>query len=171
VDGSGNPVTQPDSRVDLFEFDAYFIRGDWTVQGQISMGRQRAASITPAADGSLRDAQWSGLSVLAAHKFTPRCEGIVRADYIKNEKNGGGLLGFTAADDRNGIGPDPAGDPEIGANRSALTLGVNYLWDLNTMLKAELRMDRASQAVFIDVKDGSFKRENQLLGASVVVSF
>mgnify|MGYP000753589882 CR=1 FL=1 len=30
-----------DSRLDLFEFDAYFIRGDWTVQGQLSYGQQQ----------------------------------------------------------------------------------------------------------------------------------
>ncbi|HEV7913882.1 MAG TPA: DUF3138 family protein, partial [Albitalea sp.] len=82
VDGNGSvigtvPVTevvpQPDSRVDLFEFDAYFIRGDWTVQGQFSVGRQRHAAITAdPTTGELRDATWWGLSGLAAYKFTPR---------------------------------------------------------------------------------------------------
>jgi hypothetical protein len=65
-----NPVTSvaydkssTSTRLDLFEFDAYFTRGDWTVQGQISLGRQKAAAI--AADpftGDLRDARWTGLS-------------------------------------------------------------------------------------------------------------
>jgi hypothetical protein len=177
---SGAVISQPNSRVDLFEFDAYFIRGDWTVQGQASVGRQRKASITPSsgstvtedpASGSLRDAQWWGLSGLAAYKFTPRLEGIVRVDYVNNSKNGGGLLGYTVADDRNGIGPDPAGDPHVGAKRTALSVGMSYLFDMSTTLKAEYRIDRASLPVFLDVASGQYRKSNSILGASVVVAF
>jgi hypothetical protein len=165
-------VTQPDSRVDLFEFDWYFIRGDWTVQNQISVGGQKNAAVTVDPDtGALRNASWWGVSALAAYKFEPRLEGIVRVDYINNKKNGGGLLGFTGPDSRNGIGPDPAGDPEVGTNRMALSLGMSYLFNLSTVFKAEYRLDRASLPVFEYVKDGSFKKTNQLLGGSVVVSF
>lgn len=172
-----NPVTGldysgKDTRVDLFEFDAYFIRGDWTVQGQLSVGQQKNAAITAdPVTGDLRTAKWWGASALAAYKFTPRFEGTARFDYVNNKKNGGGLLGYNFADDRNGLGPDPAGDPEIGANRSALTLGLSYLFNLNTTFKAEYRLDRASQPVFIDVKNGSYARTNHLFGASVLVSF
>lgn len=166
------PYSTKDTRVDLFEFDAYFIRGDWTVQGQISLGQQKAAAISAdPVTGELRDARWWGLSTLAAYKWTPRFETTARMDYISNKKNGGGLLGYTGVDDRNGLGPDPAGDPEVGANRSALTLGASYLFNLNTTFKAEYRLDRASQAVFIDVKDGSYHKTNHLFGASVLVSF
>lgn len=171
VDDEGEVIEQPDSRVDLFEFDWYFIRGDWTVQNQLSVGRQRQAAITLGPDGELRDAKWWGLSALAAYKLDPRLEAVARLDYINNEKNGGGLLGFTGADSRNGIGPDPAGDPEVGANRSALTLGMNYLFNLSTTLKVEYRLDRASEPVFEYVKDGSFKKSNHLLGGAIVVSF
>lgn len=165
-------IAQKDSRVDLFEIDAYFIRGDWTVQGQLSFGQQKKASITAdPVSGELRDAKWWGLSTLAAYKWTPRFETTARLDYINNKKNGGGLLGFTAADDRNGIGPDPAGDPEVGANRTALTLGASYLFNTNTTFKAEYRLDRANLPVFVDVKDGSYSKSNHLLGASVLVSF
>ena len=183
LDINGDPVAQRDSRIDLFELDAYFIRGDWTVQGQWSIGRQADASITPGADG-LRAAQWWGLSALAAYKFQPRLEGTVRADYINNRKNGGGLLGYTAADDRNGIGPAAIGvvdadgvpsggydDTEHGVNRSALTFGLSYLYNLNTTFKFEYRFDHASGPVFLDAKDGSYKKNNQLIGASVLVSF
>jgi hypothetical protein len=171
VDDDGEPIGQPDSRLDLFEFDWYFIRGDWTVQSQLSVGQQQKAAITPGPDGELRDAKWWGLSALAAYKLDPRLEAVARLDYINNKKNGGGLLGFTGPDSRNGIGPDPAGDPEVGANRSALTLGMNYLFNLSTTLKVEYRLDRASQPVFEYLDDGSFKKSNQLLGAAVVVSF
>jgi hypothetical protein len=173
-----------DSRLDLFELDAYFIRGDVTVQGQVSFGQQKDAAITPdASTGALRKATWSGLSVLGAYKFTPRFEGIARFDHVRNRKNGGGLLGFTASDARNGIGPDgnlgcdPADlltlVPECsrGANRSALSFGLSYLFDTSTTFKAEYRIDRADQPVFEVVKDGTFKKTNQMFGASVLVSF
>ncbi len=176
-DGVGNLVTeQPfslaDTAVNTFEVDGYFIRGDWTVQGQVSVGQQKSAGITAdPVTGELRDAKWWGLSALAAYKITPRLEGIVRADYINNKKNGGGLLGYSFADTRNGIGPDAAGDPELGANRTALSFGLSYALNPNTTMKAEYRFDRASQPVFVDIRDGSFKKSNQLFGTSVVVAF
>jgi opacity protein-like surface antigen len=174
------------SWLDLFEADAYFIRGDLTLQGQVGFGRQKKASIIPAADRSLRDAQWFGLSGLAAYKFQPRLEGAVRLDYINNQKNGGGLLGYTGyydptngigGDYRNGIGVSPdclaGADPSgcKGANRVALAVGLNYALTENAMLKAEYRFDSASQAVFENVSNGSYKKTNSLLGTSVVVSF
>jgi len=174
-----NPVTgvdySPVSTANLFEVDAYFIRGDWTVQGQISVGRQKLAAVT--ADpltGELRDSAWTGLSALVAYKFTPRLEGTLRADYIRNAKNGGGLFGYTAADARNGIGPADltalGGDQEVGANRHAMSFGVSYLWDLNTTLKLEYRQDFSNLPVFL-THDGQYRKRNTLLGASVVVSF
>ena len=99
-------------------------------------------------------------------------------DYIKNDKNGGGLLGFTGywdpangslGDNRNGIGVDPTldcvTDPTIaecnrGANRSALTFGLSYLFDLNTTFKVEYRLDSANLPVFANVKDGTFRKNN-----------
>ena len=185
-DGVGNPVSgvpydTRDTSVNLFEADAYFIRGDWTVLGQLSYGQQKKGAITAdPVSGDLRDSRWYGASVLAAYKFTPRFEGIARFDYINNKKNGGGLLGYNFSDDRNGIGPgyvdDGAGgwmvaDPERGANRMALSFGVGYLFNANTTFKAEYRLDRANQAVFIDAKDGSYSKSNHLLGASMVLSF
>jgi Protein of unknown function (DUF3138) len=187
ADGIGlNPVTGApydtrDTFVNLFEADAYFIRGDWTFQGQLSYGQQRNGAITAdPVTGELRDSRWYGASVLAAYKFTPRFEGIARLDYINNKKNGGGLLGYTVADGRNGIGPgfvdDGAGgwavaDPERGASRMALSFGMGYLFNANTTFKAEYRLDRANQAVFVDVRDGSYSKSNHLLGASMVLSF
>jgi hypothetical protein len=172
-----NPVTGidysgADTTVNLLEFDGYFIRGDWTLQGQVSFGKQKAAAITAdPTTGDLRDAQWWGVSGLAAYKFTPRVEGTARLDYIENSKNGGGLLGYNFADGRNGIGPDPVGDQEVGANRTALTFGMSYLFDLSTTFRVEYRLDRASQPVFLNVKDGTYTKSNSLFGASVLVSF
>lgn len=169
---TGLPYDARDSSVNLFEADAYFIRGDWTFQGQLSFGQQKNGAITAdPVTGDLRDSRWYGASVLAAYKFTPRFEGIARLDYLNNKKNGGGLLGYTFADDRNGIGPDLFGDPDKGANRMALSVGLGYLLNANTSLKAEYRYDRATVPVFLDAKDGSYRKTNSLLGASVVVSF
>jgi hypothetical protein len=188
-----DPITgsqAADSQVTLFEVDGYFIRGDWTLQGQLSYGSQKNAAIAPdPVTGALRDARWTGISALAAYKFTPRFEGTARVDYVKNEKNGGGLLGFTGywdpangslGDNRNGIGVDPTldcvTDPTIaecnrGANRTALTFGLSYLFDQNTTFKAEYRLDSANLPVFANVKDGTFRKNNSLFGASVLVSF
>ena len=173
LDGSGEVVAQRDSRVDLFEFDAYFIRGDWTVQGQLSLGRQKKASITADPDtGALRDAYWTGFSTLAAYKFEPWLEGIARFDYIFNKKNGGGLLTYATPDGINGIGPDQlSGDANKGVNRGALTLGLGYNFNLNTTFKFEYRYDWATGAVFKDMKSDGYKKNNQLLSTAVVVSF
>jgi hypothetical protein len=111
---------------------------------------------------------------------------VARLDYLKNSKNGGGLLGYTSNDGRNGIGqavigtttPDPesGASPEAilsskGANRTALAVGFNFLYNLNTTFKAEYRLDHASQPVFFDVASGGYRKSNQLFGTSVVVSF
>jgi Putative beta-barrel porin-2, OmpL-like. bbp2 len=79
------------------------------------------------------------------------------------------LLGYTANDDVNGIGYTT--DPNVGANRYALSVGLNMVLDENTTVKTEYRLDRASQDVFKDVKTGAFKRNNSLFGASMVVAF
>jgi hypothetical protein len=182
-----NPVTSvaydpANTRVDLFEVDGYFIRGDWTVQGQLSYGQQKAAAISAdPTTGDLRDARWYGASALAAYKFMPRWELIGRVDYLNNSKNGGGLLGYTVADSRNGIGPGVDGvdatgapiygDTEKGANRSALSLGLSWLYNVNTTFKAEARYDSANLPVFFDVKTGEYRKSNTVFGSSVVVSF
>jgi hypothetical protein len=172
------------SRIDAVEVDGYYIRGDWTLQGQVSAGRIKEWS-----DNG--DAKWWGLSGLAAYNFTPRLKGIVRADYLNNDKNGAGIFGSVPvcaddectsliADGRNGFGPemvydsgagewiaDPSGK---GLNRYALSLGLSYLYGLNTTFKVEYRLDGASGGAFQD-RDGSYRKTNHLLGTSVVVAF
>jgi hypothetical protein len=170
-----------------FEVDGYFIRGDVTLQGQLDFGQHKKAAFNGG------DAQWAGISVLGAYKFTPRVEGILRADYIDNHKNGGGtpniglsacgdsadLISCSFADTVNGFGPDLklddtgalVGNPDKGANRTAITLGMNYNWNQNTILKFELRHDRADLPVFFDSKNGSFTKSNTIFGASTVMSF
>jgi hypothetical protein len=175
-----NPNDVSDTGLNLFEVDGFFIRGDWTLQGQASYGRQTDAAIGRNANDGLQDAQWWGLSALAAYKFDPRLEGVIRADYINNRKNGGGLLGF-GADSINGIGPGFDGrdvdgnlivrDGQHGANRYALSMGGNYRFNEYTLFKLEYRFDFADRRVFEYVDKGTFKKNNQLFGASVVVTF
>lgn len=186
------------ARVNAVEVDAYYIRGDWTLQGQIGAGRL--------ADGAAAgDARWAGLSALAGYQITPRLKAIARADLIRNSRNGGGILGSVpntacdlperdnagaltgnrlatgvCADGRNGFGPamtlaadsgewepDPSGK---GLNRHALSLGLNYLYGLNTTFKVEYRIDGASGNAFF-YPDGSWRKRNHLIGTSVVVTF
>lgn len=169
-----------DSTLHLFEVDGYWVRGDWTAQGQVSFGTQKNAAIALDSNDGLQDAEWWGLSGLAAYKFTPRLEGVVRADFIYNRKNGGGLLGF-GADSLNGIGPGFVGydvddaplaaDSQRGANRYAVSLGGNYTFNEYTLFKLEYRFDGATKRVFEYVDNGTFKKTNHLFGAAVVVTF
>jgi len=178
-----NPTasTSGNTNLGLFEVDGYFIRGDWTVQGQLSYGYQKDAAVTADVNGALQTASWYGLSTLAAYKITPRLEGVGRFDYLNNSRNGGGLLGY-GIDSGNGIGPDGslgcvqgaasvAPGCETGANRYALAVGMNYRFNEYTMFKVEARYDWASQPVFLYVDDGSYRKSNTVLGTSVVVSF
>ena len=48
---------------------------------------------------------------------------------------------------------------------------MNYLFDENTIFKLEYRYDGADQPVFFYVNDNAYKKSNQVLSASVVVSF
>lgn len=166
------------------EVDGYFIRGDLTLQGQVNYGTQKNAAF----NGS--DAGWWGLSGLFAYKVTPRLEVGARMDYLNNKRNGGGTFNVAfgtdandapAPDGRNGFGPgmvyDEASgiwavaDPNTGANRYALSLGLNYVLAQNILLKAEYRYDRANLSVFQELPSGDWRKDNHLLGASVAVSF
>lgn len=179
VNGEQPDGTFNNSTLGLIEVDGYFIRGDWTVQGQLSYGTQKNAAITAnPVTGELQDSSWWGLSALAAYNFTPRLQGIARFDYIDNSKNGGGLLGY-GADNVNGIGPDANLDCgtayvsgcDKGANRYALSVGLKYVFNEFTTFKAEYRYDWSNLNVFEYVNDGTYRKNSNLFGASVVLGF
>ena len=186
-DADGNPVFEETgfdgagkaTMAHLLEFDAYFVRGDWSVFGQVSYGQQKGAAIFNS-DGQLRDARWWGLSTTVGYKITPRLESVLRADYVRNARNGGGLLGYSYDDGLNGIGRGLLDDgsfakgESVGSNRWALALAMNYLYDENPIFKLEFRHDGASQPVFMTqsgLDPKGYRKSNQLLGASVVVKF
>ena len=161
----------------LFEVDAYFTRGDLSLYGQVSFGQQKGAAIFNS-DGQLRDASWWGLSGTAAYKLTPRLEGVLRADYIGNKKNGGGLLGYTGDDDINGIGRGVDADGNFAKGEKAYAL---KLYDYEARRHWQVVDDRLSQGrwmlgdtytiVDMTVWGWGYYKSNTLLGASVVVSF
>lgn len=170
------------------EVDGWYTRGDLTLNGQVGAATQKKAAIGVDAGGEPLDAQWFSASVLAAYKLTPRLEGALRADFIYNQKNGGGLLDYVIADPVNGIGPgqEPGADPLKGANRYAITAALNYALNANVILKLEGRYDGATEKVFGDkeaiqdftangaVSDppvGKYSKSNATFGTAVVVTF
>ena len=189
VDANGNALFPTGtSTAQMFEVDGYLTQGDWGYYGQLGYGQQTGAAYNGG------KAKWWGASGMLTYNFTPRFLGFARGDYINNSSNGGGLpggymnaqssvdaLGGSAFNGVNGFGPgyvyDPVAgawsvtDPNKGANRFALSLGWNYLLTESTTLKMEYRYDRSNLATFYNVSDGSYKKDNNLLAASVVVSF
>ncbi len=169
----GEAYDTKDTVAATFEADFWYLRGDLALNGQVSYGQQKSAAITAdPVTGELRDAEWYGASLYLGYNVTPRLTGILRADYLHNEKNGGGLFDWTFADGGNGLGPDQnGGDPEKGASRYAVTAGLHYAINENAAFKAEYRYDGATQNVFQKNSDGSFVKSNSLLSTGVVVFF
>ena len=175
--------------------DFYNNKGDWSFAGQLDYGHWDKA----ANNGG--NAEWIGMSGLVGFKFTPRMEGVLRADYIKNSKNGGGMPGSVARaslvpfdvnndgtidpdegitvsnDPFSGFGPevDPStgllSNDSKGANRYALTATFNYSLSSNVTLRAEYRLDGSSLRTFLNTKDGSYSKTNNLLGLQLVYFF
>ncbi|HVO18152.1 MAG TPA: DUF3138 family protein [Anaeromyxobacter sp.] len=172
------PVSSKDTFYFTGEVDGWYTRGDVTLNGHLTYGRQRGAAITADPDGRLRDAWWWGASVLGAYKITTVLQGVVRADFIYDVANGGGLLDWVSSDTANGVGPDQnGGNPDRGANKYALTLGLNYSLSANVTLKAEYRLDGATENVFGNkdaLAGGSnpqYRKFNSLASAQVVFFF
>ncbi len=185
---AGTNTFETDQKVNLFEVDGYYTRGDLTMQGQIGTGTAEGL----ASNGG--KASWSGVSGLLGYKLTNRLQLTGRADYIANSTNGGGVLGAygdaNGPDSRNGFGLPMAYDDstglwstsgEKGVNRYALTVGLNYLisanhtpgsglWNTGTWFKTELRYDTADGKVFL-APDGSYKKDNLMFSTSLVFAF
>jgi hypothetical protein len=187
VDADGNPILEEtgfdgagkDTQMHLLEFDAYFVRGDWSLFGQVSYGQQKGSAIYNS-DGQLRDARWWGLSAtggLQGHAATgKRAARRLRGQQAQRRRPAGLQLRRQHQRHR----PRCAGDGSFakgegtGSNRWALSLGMNYLYDENTIFKLEFRHDGANQPVFANQKGldvTGYRKSNQLLGASVVVKF
>lgn len=160
---ANNPGFTQGSSFNLMEIDGFQDRGDWSLRGQMSWGNGGSKA------ANAGNAEWVGLSALVGYKFTPRLQGLVRADYLINEANTGGVYG-TNNDELNGFGASSS-DATKGANRYALSVGLNYLINSNASWKLEVRHDSADGDVFKNQATGNMVRDNMLLGTSLVVKF
>lgn len=156
--------------------DGGVTRGDWQVNGQITVGEMQRA----AANGGT--AQWAGLSGFLSYKIVPRLQLMARADYIQNDKNGGGTYYDNGGTFGNGLGPEldssgaviafdaNTGYATTGASLTRLSLGTNYQINANTQWKTEYRLDQSSGYNFL-MDDGSYSKTKNTLGTSLVLSF
>jgi hypothetical protein len=172
--GRGNRV------FDIMAADGGITRGDWQLNGQVTIGRMDLAS----ANGS--GTSWQGLSGLVGYKIVPRLQLLARADYLMNSENGGGTYAYYSLDGTpafgTGLGPvrDADGkfdsDPATGlatakgANLMRLTFGTNYQLNSTTQWKAEYRLDQSSGYNFVN-SNGSYSKDKQSMATSLVLSF
>jgi len=167
--GGGNRV------FDIMALDGGITRGDWQVNGQFSIGRMDRAG----ANGS--GTSWQGVSGLVGYKIVPRLQLLARADYLMNSENGGGTyydnggiydngLGPKRNDDKGAFDSNENGYATTGANLTRLTFGTNYQVNSTTQWKTEYRFDQSSGYNFVN-SDGTYSKDKQSMGTSLVLSF
>ena len=177
------------SRLDNFEIDAWYTRGDFNTNLQYTIGRQANAANSLDGNNNTQDAGWWGVSGLVSERVTPKLTFAGRIDYLNNQRNGGGTfntynsnpfnttLAATGAvgDSINGFGPgDPnaAGyDPQVGANRTSFTVAATYRLTRYAALRAELRHDISTLPSFYRFTDGVFTNSNDTAGLQTIVNF
>jgi len=152
------------------DIDATYTAGKVTLSGQMDYMQQKDAAYN---GGYLR---YYGVSALGTYAFTDWFSGTLRYDYLHDSNNGGGTLDDgldgTASDTLNGFGPDAATGTGPGANRQEFTVALDYMptWMKQLTFKVEYRHDFASTAVFAK-SDGSYTKNNDIVGTQVVYSF
>jgi hypothetical protein len=171
-----NAVQGGVSRLDQFEIDGNYTHGNFNGNLQATFGQQADAAFNTG------DARWWGISALASQRVTPKLTLAARADYLNNEKNGGGIFNvFTPfgqaapGDFVNGFG---AGDPNAdgwdankGANRYSLSFAATYRVTTNVALRAEYRHDHATTPAFYYYGDQTYGKTNDTLGLQAIVNF
>jgi hypothetical protein len=179
--GLSGAVANGSRNFQIFAVDGGYIRGDWLFNGHLNIGQMgKGAADIDSNTGDQLDASWWGASVLAGYKVMPRLQLLARADYIYNQKNGGGIytnnsLGGTAAGwggtgaGATGLGTD-LNDPTVGANLWRLSLGTNYQLNPTTQWKLEYRMDKSTLDVFQDT-NANPQSTKSTLATAVVVAF
>jgi hypothetical protein len=175
--GLGNRV------FDIMAVDGGITRGDWQLNGQVTIGRMDRA----AANGS--GTSWQGISGLVGYKVVPRLQLLARADYLMNSENGGGTYvdnggwGFGCPTDckSNGLGPerkedgsfdiDANGVATTGASLMRFTIGTNYQVNSTTQWKTEFRLDQSSGYNFMSADTVTPRKDKQSMATSLVLSF
>jgi hypothetical protein len=178
------------SRLDSFEIDGWFTRAEFNANLQFNVGRQKDAAFNGG------DSSWWGLSALVSQRVTNRLTLAGRADYLNNDKNGGGTFAVLTTipsnieatnyfgsnagspylgDFYNGFGPgDPnaAGyDANKGANRYELSFSATYRLSPYVALRGEVRHDVATTPAFYYWTDQSFRKSNDVYGLQTIVNF
>ncbi len=176
------------TRLDSFEIDGNYTRGDFNGNLQYTIGRQKQGAFNGG------DSQWWGLSGLASQKVTPNLTLAARIDYLNNQKNGGGTINVGnlvplpldqstvpsvfVGDFYNGFGPgnpdlvaNPGYDPNKGANRTSLAFSATYRLTPNVAFRGEIRHDHATTPSFYFFNDQSFRKSNDVFGVQTVVNF
>jgi hypothetical protein len=130
-----------------WDLDYWFTKGDLTMNAQIETSSHKGQAFNGG------DSSHLGLSGLVAYKFTPQWEGVFRADWYDNHKNGGfGPAFFWGADD--GMQGPGVGCPDDGTGmafaascgdyRNGFGPGVVFndttgLWELGDMNRGAKR--------------------------------
>ncbi len=165
-----NWVNGGTSRLDQFEIDGNYTKGNFNGNLQFTVGRQANAALN-----GIGDAQWWGVSALVSQRVLPRLTLAARADYLNNEKNGGGTFNIGTDDRINGFGRgdpnDPNYDPNVGANRYSLSLAATYRMTTNAALRLEYRHDHATTAAFYYYGDQTYRKNNDVFGLQTIVNF
>lgn len=158
------------SRLSQFEIDGNYTRGNFNGNLQFTTGRQADAGLNDNGD-----AQWWGVSALVAQRVTSQLTLAARADYLNNDKNGGGNFGGGFADGINGFGAGdpnaPGYDANVGANRYSLSLAATYRLTTNVALRAEYRHDHSTLPTFFYYGDQTYRSNNDTFGLQAIVNF
>jgi hypothetical protein len=189
---TNNWIAGGTSRLDSFEIDGWFTRAEFNGNLQFNVGRQKDAAFNGG------DSSWWGLSGLVSQRVTNRLTLAGRADYLYNQKNGGGTFAVLTTipstidagnpnlaagtlgqpylgDFYNGFGPgDPnaAGyDPSKGANRYELSFSATYRLSPYVAVRGEYRHDHATTPAFYFWTDQTFRSSNDVLGLQTIVNF
>ncbi len=172
-------------RLDQFEIDGNYTRGDFNGNLQMTVGQMANGAFNG------QDASWWGVSALASEKLNAQWTLAGRADYLYNQRNGGGVYTISSnlgslsnpvytgsaalGDVVNGFGPgdpmDPGYDPSAGANRYALTVAATYRLNANVALRSELRRDFATTSAFYNFNSGGFQNTNTTVAFQAIVNF
>ena len=189
---SGMHGTQAGEKYNYLGADYWFSRGDLSMNAQVEWSKHK----NMAYNGG--DASHVGVSGLIGYKLGDGWEAVARADWLDDHKNGGwrggetdclglfdgmsmGMAATSCGNYRSGWGPGvyfdkvdggwAVGDVNRGAKRTAITLGLNYQFHSNAVLKLEYRNDRSDLYTFYDFGTGTYKKSNNVIGLQTVVKF
>jgi Protein of unknown function (DUF3138) len=196
-----NAVAGGSSTVNAFELDGYFIRGPLTLQGQVAVGQQKNAAFNGGNARWYGVSGLAGYKITPRFEVLARADYLNNskngggtfnvffnsACAAARDENGvlGAELDQPCADGVNGFGPGmvyatdangengqwEVGDANKGSNRYALSLGMSYLLNQFTTIKAEYRFDASNKRVFQYVSDGAYKKNNHVFGVSTLITF